>query len=78
MSNTFRVRESIAEQVVQMFPGSRIVKPPRSLDGGCGDPGHCAQHPGYTLTGELMVGIARTGVSGQEFHRRLVAAGLVR
>lgn len=52
---------------------AQVASPHRSWNGGCGDPGCCAQHPRL----DVMDGVI-TSASGKQAHKIFVAAGIVR
>jgi hypothetical protein len=69
----FRIRRENQDAVAKLFPDATFGPAPTSYMGGCSDPECCMQHPG---TG--MIGVRVFGVSGNQFHKALVAAGIVK
>jgi hypothetical protein len=69
-----RIKKTNHAAVAALFPEAVFCTPHTTWGSGCSDPGCCSQHP----TIGKMIGINVPGISGNEFHRRLVAAGITK
>lgn len=69
----FRIRVANKDAVQALYPDAVFGAARTDWMFGCEDPDCCEQHPPTD-----MIGVTIPGLSGSQFHKRLVAEGLTK